>query len=366
MVLLLLFLGWWQSEKPKEIEVKIGMLGPLTGGASEYGVEARNGAQLAISQLNQEQNKYSYKLVALDDKADPDLAGKKAQALVKNEEILAVIGSITTPTTLAAGKVFQKEKLVAISPSATGPAISQLGDFVFRVCPSDTYQGRALADLVVKEEGFKKVAILWDEKNASYSGALADSFTKRAEQLGGIIVKRVAYQEGQTDFSSFLQEVKKENPEVLLIPGYYTEAALIAQQVKKMGWQIPIFGGDGLHSSSLIEIGGKAVDGVKLTTFFISSNPDPKVQEFVNAYQERFGSKPGWVAAHSYDAMKVIAAALNKNLSRKGVQEGLSQIKGFKGVTGTISFDENGDIIGKEILKLEIKEGQFKTTAVYK
>ena len=358
---------WWLGKEVriKPQEVKIGMLGPLTGGASKYGVEVRNGAQLAISQLNQKQSKYRYTLVALDDQADPSLVEEKAHEIVAREEILAVIGSVTTPTTLAAGKIFQEGRLPAVSPSATGPAISQLGDFIFRVCPSDTYQGRALAEYVVQVAGFSKIAIFWDEKNTSYSGELADSFSQRAEQLGASIVGREAYQEGQKEFSSSLQTLKTTEPEVLFIPGYYTEAALIAQEIRAMDWDIPIIGGDGFHAPDLIELGGKAVDGVRFTTFFVAESPDPKIQEFVTAYKDRFGVEPGWVAAHGYDAMQVIAQAIEKEgSSRETIQKGLTEIKDFSGVTGTISFDENGDVV-KDILRMEIREGKFQVSGIY-
>lgn len=357
----------WQGKEPKEEpqEIKIAMLGPLTGGASKYGVEVRNGAQLAISHLNERQSNYRYTLVALDDGADPSLAEEKAYELVAREEILAVVGSVTTPTTLVAGKIFQEGGLPAVSPSATGPAVSELGDFIFRVCPSDTYQGRALAEYIVEEEGLSKIAILWDEKNSSYSGALADSFSQRAAELGGTVIGREAYQEGQKEFSSALETLKALEPEVLFIPGYYTEAALIAQQVRAMNWGIPLIGGDGFHAPDLIEIGGKAVDGVRFTTFFVSTNPAPRVKDFVAFYQSRFGSEPGWIAAHGYDAMQVIAGALEKEgPTREAIQKGLAAMEDFSGVTGRISFDESGDVV-KDILRLEIKEGKFQVAGIY-
>ncbi len=357
----------WQrkgaEEEPQEI--KIAMLGPLTGGASKYGVEVRNGVQLAISHLNQRQSNYRYTLVALDDQADPSLAEQRAQELVARKEILAVVGSVTTPTTLVAGEIFQEGGLPAVSPSATGPAVSELGNFIFRVCPSDTFQGRALAEYVVQEEGFSKIAILWDEKNASYSGELADSLSQRVAELGGTVVGKEAYQEGQKEFSAALENLKASAPEILFIPGYYTEAALIAQQVRAMEWDVPLIGGDGFHAPDLIEIGGKAVDGVIFTTFFVSTNPDSKVQDFTASYQSRFGSEPGWIAANGYDAMQVIAKAIeDEGSTREAIQRGLAAMEGFSGVTGTISFDEKGDVV-KDILRLEIKEGKFQVTGIY-
>ncbi|MCP6719279.1 MAG: ABC transporter substrate-binding protein [Patescibacteria group bacterium] len=356
----------WQSgvftRKPsidREV-VKIGMIGPLTGGAAQYGVEARNGVQLAIFRLNQKQGPYRYELISLDSEANPDIAKEKAQELALNKEILAVVGPIISPSVVSANEVFQQEGLPAVSPSATSPKISLLGDFVFRVSPSDTYQGRALAEFVSLDLGFNKVAIFSDLENASYSGELADSFTERAEQLAVVITKRTTYRAGQKEFTSSLQEIQASEPEVLFIPGYYADGALIAQQARAMGWYIPIIGGDGFHTPDLIEIGGMSVDGVRFTSFFSADDPDPMVQDFVSSYRARYGEEPGWIDAHGYDAMNVIAKAIETGgTSRQGVQKALSDTRGFQGITGVISFDENGDVI-KDILKMEVKEGKFR------
>jgi len=361
---------WWQFKILREVSlvpekiIKIGMLGPLTGGAAKYGVEARNGAQLAIFRLNQSQERYRYELVSLDSQADPNLATEKAQDAALNKEILAIVGPIISPSVISASEVFQNEGLPAVSPSATSPKVSPLGDFVFRVCPSDTYQGKSLAELAVLDLDFHKIAIFWDLENASYSGELADSFSKRVEELAAIITKRIAYRAGQEEFTSSLEEIRMTEPEILFIPGYYTEAASIAQQARAMGWQVPIIGGDGFHAPDLIETGGKAVDGVKFTSFFSADDTTFTVQDFVSAYQSRYGDKPGWLAAHGYDAMRVISQAIEqRGPSREGIQKGLSEIKGFKGVTGVISFDENGDVI-KDILKMEVKDGEFQVWAL--
>lgn len=340
--------------------IKIGMLGPLTGGAAEYGIEARNGAQLAISQLNGKQTLYRYELVSKDDQADSALAEKGARELVVDQQILAVIGGITSPCTLAAGDIFQGTGLLAVSPSATSPKVSELGDFIFRVCPSDTFQGKSLAEFVVQELGFHRIAIFWDLENATYSGDLARAFANRAEELGAVITEKISYRAGQKEFTSYLEQLRATGPEALFIPGYYTEAALIAQQTRMIGWEIPIVGGDGLHSSDLIKIGGKAVDGVKFTSFFISTDSDPQVREFAQVYERMFGKEPGWVAAHGCDTMNIIAQAIKKEgPSREGIQKGLSEIEDFEGVTGLITFDENGDVV-KDILKLEVREGKFQ------
>ena len=356
-----IFFLWVKPIEEKPLTVKIGMLAPLSGEVLQYGAEARDGIQLAISQLNQEQSKYYYELIALDDEANPDVARKKAEELVQNKEVLAVIGPLFSSPAIAAAEVFQREKMPMISPSATSPRITPLGDFIFRVCPSDTYNGRALADFVVQDMGFRQMAILWDEGHAAYSGELADAFTTRAEHLGGIITKRLPYQYGKLDFTSLLYEIKETDPEVIVLTGYVSEAVLIIQQARLMGWQIPFVGGDGLHiGEQLIEKGGQAVEGVRFTSFFSVDDPSPKVQEFVSVYKARYGVEPGWGAAHNYDAMRLIAAAIEKEgPNRKQIQEALSQTKDFYGVTGLISFDENGDVI-KDIVKIEVRNGKFK------
>ncbi len=349
-----------KTRQKEKILIKIGMVGPLSGEAATYGIEARNGVQLAISLLNQKQTRFRFELVAKDDQADPSLAEKAARELVVEKDVLAVVGPITSGATLAAGEIFQKNRLPAITPSATSPKISELGDFIFRVCPSDTFQGKAAAEFVVQDLGFDQIAILWDSKNEAYSGGLAEAFRKRAEELGAKITGVVSYQAGQKEFTQELEKLKATEPKVIYIPGYYTDVALIAQQIQKMGWQIPIVGGDGLYSPELIALGGKAVEGIKFTSFFISSDPQPKVQDFVRAYKEMFGTEPGWIAAHAFDAMNVIAKAIEiGGTSREGIQKGLTKIENFEGVSGVISFDENGDVL-KDILKLEVKEGNFE------
>ena len=356
-----IFFLWIRPIEEKPLTVKIGMLAPLSGEVMQYGAEARDGIQLAISQLNQEQSKYHYELIAFDDEASPEVARKKAEELVQNQEVLAVIGPLFSVPTIAAAEVFQREKMPVISPTATSPRITPLGDFIFRVCPSDTYNGRSLADFVVQDMGFRQIAILWDEDHTAYSGELADAFTKRAEHLGGVITMRLAYRSGQTNFIPLLEEIRETDPEVVVLTGYVGEAVFIIQQARLMNWQIPFVGGDGLDiGEQLVEKGGEAVEGTRFISFFSIDDPSPQVQEFVSTYRARYGADPGWGGAHSYDAMRLIAAAIEKEgPSRKQIQEELSQTKDFYGVTGLISFDENGDVI-KDVVKIEVLNGKFK------
>ena len=352
--------GWPKILQQEPQTIKIGVIGPLSGEVAFYGAELRNGAQLAAAQLNEEQNRYYYELVSFDDGADSSIARQRAEEMVENREILAVIGPAFSVPTLSAGEVFQRAKLPAISPSATSPKVTFLGDFIFRVCPSDSYNGKSLGEFVVQDLGFNKIAILWDETNAAYSGELADAFTQRAEQLGAVVIKRLSYQSGQTNFLSLLQDVKEAEPEVIILTGYASEAAFIVQQARNMGWDIPFVGGDGLHVNELIEKGGEAVEGVKLTTFFSIDNPDPRVQDFVSSFRKRYGMDSGWAAAHSYDAMRLINEAIEKNgPSREGIQKALAETRNFQGITGLISFDENGDVI-KDVIKVEVRGGVFK------
>jgi len=352
--------GWPKIRQQEPKTIKIGVIGPLSGEVAFYGVELRNGAQLAATQLNEEQNRYYYELVSFDDGADSSIARQRAEEMVENREILAVIGPAFSVPTLSAGEVFQKGKLPAISPSATSPKVTFLGDFIFRVCPSDSYNGKSLGEFVVQDLGFNKIAILWDETNAAYSGELADAFTQRAEQLGAVVIKRLSYQSGQTNFLSSLQDIKEAEPEVIVLTGYASEAAFIVQQARNMGWDIPFVGGDGIHVNELIEKGGEAVEGVKMTTFFSSDNPDPRVQDFVSSFLKTYGMDPGWATAHSYDAMRLIGEAIEKNgPSREGIQKALAETRNFQGITGLISFDENGDVI-KDVIKVEVRGGVFK------
>ncbi len=356
-----------QSTTSTVVNAKVGVYGPLTGTNADYGIELRNGAILAIRDINAE-GKLNLTWVERDEKSDNDLAKKYAQELVDDSSVLGVVGPITSGSMLAAGSIFQNNGLTLISPSATNPKISTLGDYIFRVVPTDALQGKQLAGIAYTELSLKRAAMLVDVDSNSkdYSQGLADVITTEFKKLGGEVAINATYKKGDKDFSTQVDEIKKDGKiDVIFVPGYSDEPALISQQLQKVGLNIQVIGGDGVGegvtNGKVVQLGGKTVEGLIATTVFDPNNPDAKVQKFIKTYQDNFGKTPSWVAVLSYDAMRVLASAIEKSgaKSRQAVKEALTTTPNFTGLGRTITFDESGDVTSP-FLKLVIKDGKYQ------
>jgi branched-chain amino acid transport system substrate-binding protein len=246
-----------------------------------------------------------------------------------------------------------------VTPSSTNPAVTQVGDYIFRVCFIDPFQGLVMATFATTSLGLTRVAILRDIRN-DYSVGLADVFVENFEAMGGTIVIDQSYSEGDTDFSAQLTAIRAENPEAIFVPGYYTEVGLIARQAQSLGLAVPLLGGDGWDSPSLIEIGGDALEGSYFSNHYSVQDPSPAIQEFVSAYQARFGETPDALAGLGYDAAMILFDAIERAGSTEGaaIRDALAQTADFAGVTGTITLDENRNAI-KPAVVLQVSGGQL-------
>jgi branched-chain amino acid transport system substrate-binding protein len=248
-----------------------------------------------------------------------------------------------------------------ITPSSTNPRVTRDGDkvrpYVFRVCFIDPFQGTVMAKFA-RERKLDKVAILRDVGN-DYSMGLADYFLAKYKELGGTIVDDQSYKAGDQDFKAQLTAIKNKNPEALYVPGYYTDVALIARQARELGMKQPLMGGDGWDSVKLFEIGGKAVEGSFFSNHYSPDDPSPRIQEFVKAYQARFGAVPDGLAAQGYDAAMVGFDAMSRATEPSGValRDAVAATKGYPGVTGIITLDANHDAV-KPAVVLEVKDGK--------
>lgn len=205
----------------------------------------------------------------------------------------------------------------------------------------------------------KRAAILRDIKS-DYSMGLANFFAETFKKMGGEIVVEQSYSAGDVDFKSQLTSIKSKNPEVIFVPGYYTEVGLIARQTRELGIKVPLLGGDGWDSSKLTEIGGPALDGSYFSNHYSPEDKNPVVQKFIADYKAKFGGVPDGLAAMGYDAFMVLAEAMKraKSLSNADVRQAIAETKNFNGVTGVISIDKNRDAV-KPAVVLEIKDGKF-------
>ena len=350
--------------------IKIGGNFELSGAATAYGTPMAEAVQLAVEEANAKGGVSGQQVeaVILDNKTDKTEAAAVATKLI-GEGVVGLVGPATTGAAQAEIPVANETGVTAIFPAATGDGITldsagKVLEYIFRTCFADSFQGKAAANYVADQLGGKKVALLVDQAN-DYSQGLADSFVKQFESKGGEIVVKEAYQTNDTDFQVVLTTLLTQEFDVLYVPGYYTEAGLIIKQARELGIEQPIVGGDGFSNDTLVELAGKEnLHNVYYTSHYSDKSEEPAVQDFVKAYETKYGKKPDTFAALAYDATNVLLLAIEKAGSNdpKAVSKALADIKDFKGVTGTFSFDaehnpiktavmihfENGEVVGAE------------------
>jgi branched-chain amino acid transport system substrate-binding protein len=361
LVFCLFFLTACHNGRPSQNEILIGEFGSLTGTTATFGISQRNGVDMAIEQINSEGGVHGKKLrvVVEDDQGKPEEAQTVATKLLTRDRVVALIGEVASSRSLAAAPVCQQNRVPMISPASTNPRVTQVGDCIFRVCFIDSFQGLVMAKFASNSLKAKRAAILRDIRN-DYSVGLADVFLQNFQEMGGEIVADVSYSEGDTDFSAQLTAIASKNPEIIFVPGYYTEVGLIARQARKLGIKAPLLGGDGWDSAKLWEIGGEVLNGCYFATHYSAADPNPTIQRFVSDYKKRYGTAPDANAVLAYDAARLLADAFQRANSTEPekVREALSKTKDFDGVTGRITIDENRNPIKPAVI-LRVDNGKF-------
>jgi branched-chain amino acid transport system substrate-binding protein len=334
-------------------EILIGEYGSLTGTTAAFGISVKNGVEFAIDEINSQGGVLGKKIRVLveDDQGKPEEAQTVVTKLVTSDRVVAVIGEVASSRSLAAAPVLQQHRIPMISPSSTNPRVTQIGDFIFRVCFIDTFQGIVMAKFITNTLKSKRIAVLRDIKN-DYSVGLADVFVEEFSKMGGEIVIDVSYGEGDTDFSAQLTAIAAKNPEGIFVPGYYSEGGLIARQARKLGISAPLLGADGWDSARLMEIGGASLDGSYYSTHYSTDDPNPLIQRFVKSYTERYGQPPDANAVLAYDAARILVDAFRRANSAEPqkVRDALAQTKNFQGITGNITIDSNRNAIKPAVI----------------
>jgi branched-chain amino acid transport system substrate-binding protein len=347
-------------------DILVGEFGSLTGPQATFGQSTHNGIMMAVDEVNAAGgiNGRKIKVLTEDDQSKQEEAANAVTKLISQNGVLAVLGEVASSNSLAAAPICQSNKVPMISPSSTNPEVTKKGDYIFRICFIDTYQGENLANYVAQQLKMKRAAILTDVKS-DYSNGLAQFFQERYTQLNGQIVGRQSYANGDSDFRSQLTAVKASKPEVLFVPGYYTDIGQIAIQARDLGITQPLVGGDGWESPKLIEIGGKALEGCFYSNHYFADDPAPAVRNFVQKYRDRYGQKPDALAALGYDDMLVLADAMKraKKLDGPSLRDAVATTKNFSGVTGTITMGPDRNPIGKKLVIEEIRNGQLALKA---
>jgi len=325
-------------------EILIGEYGSLTGTTANFGISQKNGIDMAIDDLNAAGGVLGKKVrvVVEDDQGKPEEAQTVVTRLINRDRVVAILGEVSSSRSLAAAPVCQQSRIPMISPSSTNPRVTQVGDYIFRVCFIDTFQGLVMARFAANSLKLQEVAILRDIKN-DYSVGLADVFTENFQKLGGKIVADESYSEGDNDFNAQLTSIRSKNPQAIFIPGYYTEVGLVARQARNLGITVPLLGGDGWDSGSLWEIGGAALNDSYYASHYSSKDPNPVVQNFVTRYKQKYGQLPDTNAVLGYDAAGLLFDAFRRANSTDPakVRDALASTTEFVGVTGKIAIDEN-------------------------
>jgi branched-chain amino acid transport system substrate-binding protein len=342
-------------------DILVGEYGSLTGAQATFGQSTHNGIMMAADEINAAGgiNGRKIKILTEDDQSKQEEAVTAVQKLISQNGVVAVLGEVASSASIAAAPICQTNKVPMITPSSTNPEVTKKGDYIFRMCFIDSYQGPIMARFAAEDLHAKRAAILTDVKN-DYSTGLTAQIEQVFSAAGGQIVGKQSYSNGDSDFRSQLTALRTVNPEVIFIPGYYTDVGQIASQARDLGMKAPFVGGDGWESPKLLEIGGKSLEGSFYANHYFYADPAPVVRDFVEHYKQRYGVVPDALAALGYDAMKVLADAMKraKKLDGPSLREAIAATKDYNGVTGVITLGPDRNPIGKKIVIEEVKNGQ--------
>jgi len=295
-----------------------------------------------------------------DDQSKPEEVGTIVTKLINQGHVTSMLGHVASSYSLAAAPICQKNGVPMITPSSTNPRVTQVGDYIFRVCFMDDFQGAVMAKFAADTLKAKRVAILVDIRN-DYSVGLKDVFSGLFAKRGGTIVSTQSFSQGDSDFRAQLTQIKSQNPEAIYVPGYYTEVGTIARQAKELGLNAPLLGGDGWDSPKLWEIGGEALNGCYFSDHYSTDDPSPLVQKFVTDYKKRYNNQlPDALAALAYDAAKILADAMKRAGSTEGakVRDAIAATKDYTGVTGKITIGPDRNAI-KPAVVLKVENGKY-------
>lgn len=359
---LLLFSLACGGERRGADAILVGHVASMTGDTATFGRSADQGMRLAIEEINAAGGVLGrpLELITEDDRSITEEARTAAQKLLQRDQVVALLGEVASSRSLAAAPEAQRAGVPMISPGSTNPKVTEVGDYVFRACFIDPFQGAVMARFAVEDLRGRRLAILFDFKQ-DYSVGLAEFFRQKARELGAEIVADERYTSGDIDFRPQLTTIRAANPDAVFVPGYYTEVGLIARQAREKGLNVPLLGGDGWDSEKTVEIGGEAVDGYYFSTHYAADSDNPRVQEFVRKFAAQNGSTPDAMAALGYDAAGILADALGRAGATDGakLRDAIAATAGFEGVTGRISMDEKRNA-RKDAVVLEIEGGKFR------
>lgn len=343
--------------------IKVGEFASLTGSEASFGQASHKGTELAIDEINAAGGVLGKKIDLIYDD-NQSVQGQSAtivRKLITRDNVIAILGEVASGRSLEAAPICQQFKIPQISPSSTNPKVTEMGDYIFRVCFIDPFQGTVMAKFAKDTLKAKRVAVLSDAASA-YSDGLQKYFKEKFTADGGEIVADQKYSSGDKDFKAQLTTIKAANPDAIFVPGYYTEAGLIVLQARQLGITNSLFGGDGWEGPPLIQIAGDALKGCYFSTHYSSEDKSPQVQEFVKKFQAKYnGETPDAMAALGYDSAMVLADAIKRAGTTEGakLRDAIAATKDFPGVTGKTTLDEHRNATKSAVI-ITIKDGKFQ------
>lgn len=358
------------GKSPKEAKpvvgtgsIKIGHFASMTGGTANFGQSCDKGARLAVQEINAAGGVLGrpVELITEDDRSQSTEARTSALKLIQQDKVVALIGEVASSNSIAAAPVAQQARIPMVSPASTNPEVTEKGDYIFRICFIDPFQGEVMAKFGYNSLGKKSAAIFTDVKSA-YSVGLAKYFKETFTQLGGTITAEEAYSQGDIEFKAQLTKIKGGNPDILFVPGYYSEAGLIARQTRELGLTAVILGGDGWDSPMTMEVGGASVEGAYFSNHYASDDPNPVITDFTAKFKAAHGGEtPDAMAVLGYDTLRLVVDAIGRAGSTEGpkIRDALAATKDFPGVSGSITIDPLRNA-KKAAVVLKIENGALK------
>jgi branched-chain amino acid transport system substrate-binding protein len=351
---------------PPAKEIKIGLITPLSGDVKTFGESVRNAFEIAVEEANAKGGVSGRKITTfiVDDKNDPTEASNAANLLINQDGVQAIVGSVTSKTTIPVSDLAQSSRIPTITGTATNPKVTvadgKRKDYMFRACYTDSFQGTVMAKFARDTLRAANAAVLYDASN-DYSKGIAEVFRDAFLRMGGKVIAYESYGKDDVDFSALLTKVKATKPDVLFLPDYYNKVGLIAKQVKETGLKVTLIGPDGWDSPELVKVAGDAIEGGYFSNHYSPEDTRPEVVNWVKKYKEKFKQTPDALGTLAYDATNMLLEAIRKaNSSDPGkIRDALASLSGFTGVTGKFTMDKNGDPIKSAVI-IQIQGGKQK------
>jgi branched-chain amino acid transport system substrate-binding protein len=339
--------------------IKIGEFGSLTGDNASYGTSQNEGVQMAVDEINTSGGILGKKidLTLEDNQTKQGQTTTIVRKLISQDHVVALVGEVASSKALEAAPIAQEAKIPLIATGATNPKVTQVGDYVFRVCFIDDFQAIVIARFVLEKLHKTKVAFITDVKQ-DYSVGLTQFARDYLQKNGGQIVKEQSYSSGDKDFRAQLTDIKSANPDVIVITGYYPEVSLIVREGRQLGIKAAFAGGDGWDGASLIPVGGKAIEGSYFSNHFSTEDKSPAVQQFVEKYKKKYNKLPDAFAALGYDSVNLLANAIKRagSTDPEKLRDAIASSRDFPGVTGKITINPERNA-NKSAVIITIKNG---------